>query len=930
MTDRSTVLGAAIAAVLAPSMAFADGRLEGRVVAADNNTFLEGARVRIEALDRSVPTTRDGRFSFGNVPAGNYTVTVEYLGAESETGRVTVEDGATASLRFVVGQGMDEIIVRGARAGNASALNQQRNSDTVVSVVSADDIGALPDANVAEALQRVPGVFLDRDQGEGRFVGIRGIDPNLNTTTINGLLVPSPEGGARSVALDVIPSDLLEGLEVSKTFTPDMDASAIGGNINVRSLSAFDRGGRTLSLTAEASYNELVEEASPKLAGTYTDVFSIGSGTDNLGIAIAGSWFDRDLGSDNIETDGGWPSDLETDAGAVFKGAEEIEQRSYTINRERIGLAFNLDWRGENGQYYWRNLYSEFSDQEFRDRNEYKLDDGTPVSGSNSSALWEGATLEKSMKDRLEEQTILSVLVGGENYLDQWTIDYSYGYSLSEEAEPDRLDTTFVGEGINLGYATIGDIPALTAGPELTDASFYVLDEFEYLDAKTEDESNNFKLNFTYDLFSDAYNGDIRFGVHYRTREKDDDSTNIIYGGPDGATLEPYAIAGGPRYDLGSDFGLGIDAAALSNFFFTNRASLEVDEDDTLVGSTAGDFEIAEDVAAAYLMSSFERGGLRIVYGVRYEDTTFDAVGQRIVIDDVAGSGDPEARPVSFTKDYDNWLPSVNLRWETGNLVFRGAVTQTLARPNFGELSPGGEIEFETDDGENVLQAEVGNPKLDAVEAFNVDFGVEWYPGGTSVLSAGVFYKELDNFIVLADVGGTIDLTQFVGNTPVDDAEVIQPINGDSADLTGFELAFLNQFDNGFYLSANGTFVDSEASYFDRPEKTVLPRTPETILNGAIGWENEAFSLRLAATYRDDALQGFEDLTDPAFDVYQDEHLQVDLSAKWNVSEQWQLSFSAINLTDEPFYTYFGSRAFNAQYEEYGLTYSLGLRFTPF
>ena len=275
-------------------------------------------------------------------------------------------------------------------------------------------------------------------------------------------------------------------------------------------------------------------------------------------------------------------------------------------------------------------------------------------------------------------------------------------------------------------------------------------------------------------------------------------------------------------------------------------------------------------------------------------------------------------------------MPSVNVRWELGDVVFRAAATQSIARPNFDELKPGGEIEFETDGGENELSAEIGNPLLKPIEATNLDFGVEWYPGSVSVVSAGVFYKQLDNFIVYADVGDTIDLTQFVGNTPVDDAEVIQPINGDEAEVLGLELNFLRQFENGLYVSANGTFVDSEATYFDRSEKTAMPRTPETVLNGAIGWENTDLSVRLAATYRDDALIGLEDLSDSDFDIYQDTHLQLDLSATWNVTEELQLAFSAVNLTDEPYYAYFGSRAYNAQYEEYGRTISVGLRYRPY
>ena len=917
------------ALMLSASLALADGRLEGQVVANDRTTLLEGARVRIEALDRTASTGRDGRFSFGQLPAGTHEVTVRYLGTEVEITSVTVQDNATARLNVVLGGSMDEIVVRGIRAGQASALNQQKASDTIVRVVSADDIGALPDTNVAEAVQRVPGVFLERDQGEGRFIGIRGIDPNLNVTTINGLYVPSPESGARSVALDVIPSDLLAALEISKTFTPDMDMSAIGGTVNVRSLSAFDRQGRYLTVSAEGSYNGLVEDTSPKLAGSWSDTFSVGSGDDNFGIALAASWFDREFGSDNIETDGGWPADLETETGTIFQGAEEIEQRSYTVNRERFGFAANLDWRSDSSRFYWRNLYSEFSDQEFRMRNEFKFDDGTPVAGDSNSAQWDDAVIEKSMKDRLEEQTIISSVIGGENYVNEWTFDYSYGYSFSQEEEPQRLDTTFAGEDLDIGYTSVGQIPSLTAEAAAFDATTYQFDEFEYLDGDAEDEANTFRLNATYDIFSDRYNGDIKFGALYRTRDKTYDGETEIYGSVNDFFMSDFGTPS-PRYGL-ADFGPGVSAADLRSYFNANRdgGNLEIDDEDTLVASALDDYELGEDVTALYLMSSVDAGNWRVVYGVRYEDTSFDAQGQAIVVDEINGTGDPEIVATSFSQDYDNFLPSINLRYESGDFVFRAAATQTLARPNFSELSPGGEITFEDDGGESVLEAEIGNPLLEPVEATNLDVSFEWYPGGVSVISAGVFYKRLENFIVVADVADSIDLTSLVGSAQVDDAEVIQPINGDTANLLGIELGFVQQYESGFYVSANGTYVDSEATYPDRDSKTVLPRTPELVLNGALGWESNALGVRFAATYRDEALMGFEELDDPAFDVFQDTHLQLDLSAKWNITDELQLSVAAINLTDEPFYTYFGSRQFNAQYEEYGRTYSIGLRYAP-
>lgn len=929
MSLRNRGLAAVLGALLAGN-AFADGRIEGRVGDAANNTYFEGALVRIEALNRTASTGRDGRFGFSRVPAGTHTITVEYLGSEPVSRQVSVADGETETVSIAIGERVEEIIVYGDSAGRASALNRQRSADNLINVISADSIGALPDANVAEALQRVPGIFLERDQGEGRFIGIRGIDPNLNATRINGLHVPAPESGRRSVALDVIPSDLLEGIEVEKTFTPDMDANAIGGTVNVKSLSAFDRGGRFLTFTAESSYNELQEEMSPKLAATFTDVVDLGGGVDNLGVALALSWFDRDFGSDNIETDGGWPDDLEGPDGE-FRGAEEIEQRDYVLTRERFGAALNFDLRPTGtDRYYLRTLYSEFSDQEFRTRNQFKFDDGTAVEGTATSATWQDATIEKELKDRFEEQTILSLILGGENRLDAWTIDYSLGHSMGEELEPDRIDTNFVVEGVEIGYASIGEEPSLFASANAFDAASYELDEIVFEDNVTEDEQSTLALNAKRDLFAERYTGSLKFGLQYRTREKTNDATEIVYDGfPDDPDLTGFATAA-PEWDIGRFVGPGVSEAATDAFFFGNRDLLEIDADDTLAASTAGDFELNEDVFAAYLMSTAETEDWLVVYGLRFESTEFDASGQRIVIDDVAGSGEPEPRAVSFDQSYSDLFPSVNARYRRGNLILRGAASRTISRPNFGELSPGGEIEFEVDEGENELSAEIGNPDLEPVESINLDFSVEYYPGGVGIFSAGVFYKQIENFIALADVAERIDLSQFVGNATVDDAEVIQPINGDDADVIGLELNYVKEFENGFFVSANATFVDTEARFPEREGDFDLPRNSDTVWNAALGYEGQRYSLRLAATFKSEALLEFEDIEDEAFDVYQDEHLQLDLSAKWNPTDTLQLFLTANNLTDEPFYAYFDEPRFNGQFEEYGRTYALGVRYTPF
>ncbi len=814
-------------------------------------------------------------------------------------------------------------------------MNQQRVADNIKSVLSSDDVGQLPDANLSEALQRVPGVFLERDQGEGRFVGIRGIDPGLNVTSINGVTVPSPESGTRAVALDVIPSELLETLEVSKSFTPDMDAAGIGGSVDVRSLSGFDVDRETMQVRVEASRNQLESETSPKVSATYRNTFSVDGRDDVFGVAAAISYFDRGLGSDNVETDGGW-DELETENETAFRGAEEIEQRDYVITRRRLGATLNLDWRPSAvTSFYFRSLLSQFEDDELRTREQFKLDDGDAVAGTNSSATWEGATLERDLKDRFESQEILSIVLGGERFIDDWTLGFGYGYSRSEEEEPGRIDSTFVIEDVTLGYSAVGDRPALFADSATLDPGNYQLDEIVLEDNLTEDVQHSFFVDVARDIaLRSGGELQLKAGFKIKRRDKDNDEEVGVYDGfPNDPTLMSF-VMGTPDYGINA-FGPGVDGGALAGFVANNRAAFELDGGDTLVDSLGGDFDLAEDIDAVYAMARFDRGQLRVVGGFRVETTDFFATGRRIVIDDVYGDGDPVPQLVSFSDDYDFVLPSLNIRYAfTDEILLRAAWYQTFARPSFDQLAPGGEIEFEEDEGETEFAAELGNPLLDPMEADNLDLSIEFYDEGIGLLSTGVFWKQVDSFIVLADVADQTDLTQFVGNVVIDDAEVIQPINGEQADLLGFELAWVRQFSrlpapwNGLSVSTNLTLTDSEATLALRDTPIELPRQSDRVANVAIGYEDQRLSLRLAATYKSDALLGLEEPDDPLFDVYQDAHLQVDLSARWNVNERLIAFFTANNLTDEPFYAYFNKRRYNAQFEEYGRTFALGIQYS--
>ncbi len=922
LTLLNTALISALAFTSLDSLAETD--VSGRITDSRNSVYFEGAQIKIEELNLTTVSKRDGSFHFDNLPEGKYTLVIRYLGVPEVRKTLVVSADPQQTKNYVIGadkDSMENVIVYGQRAGQAGALNQQKNANRLVSVVSADSIGQLPDQNAAEALQRLPGLSIQRDQGEGRFVAIRGIDPNLNNVTINGLNVPSPEAGVRSVAMDVIPSELISSLEVSKSVTSDMDANAVGGSIEVKSLSAFDREGRSYSLNVQGSYNEQVSESSPKISGSFSDVFVLDGGSQ-LGVAGALSWFKREFGSENSETDGGW-SEIEAEDAATgddveIFGAEEIEQRSYKIERERFGAALNLDLHvTPTDKYYLRSFYSKFSDDEYRLRNQYKFDKGAVdlTTQTDTSAQYIDAEMERDTKDRYESQEILSVVAGGENQVGDLFIEYQLGYSKSTEEEPDRLDITFAGEDFALGYLTSGEVPVLTQSADAQDLSNFELDEVLYANNLTEDEETSFKLDITKDFVWNNYNGAFKFGGKYRSREKFNDVNASIYdGGFDDVTADAFST-GEVDYSLGS-FGEGLSRSGLADYVRANEASFELNSLESDIESQGNTYQSKEDVLALYAMVTLEVDKWLVVAGLRYEDTRFETSGNKVdlIADEVTDTERVDISTWEVSKDYDYLLPSLNIKYSASDkLQMRFAYTQTIARPTFGDSAAFQLIETETSVDNGVIEverkAEVGNPDLDPYESQNLDFSVEYYPGHIGVLSAGLFYKDIDNFIIESEVQ---DNGQWDGFE-----EVIQSVNGGSASLTGVELAWNKTFDSGLLLGANATLVDADDN---------LPNQSDTIGNLMIGFENNSFSTRLSASYKSETFQ-FEDNN---IGVYESDHTQIDFSSKYHYSDNVQFYFNASNLTDEALYLYHGNKQYNYQYEQYGRTFELGVSITSF
>jgi TonB-dependent receptor len=803
----------------------------------------------------------------------------------------------------------EHVNVIGQAASIDQALKEQRRSDSVKSTVHADGVAQLPDENAAEATQRLPGVSVERDQGEGRFVSVRGLGPDLNSVSVNGTLIPSPEADRRAVALDVLPSELVQSLSVVKTLTPDMDANSLGGTIEVESLSAFDHKGLFYTGSAEGSYDDNTEQASPKFSGAISDRFSLGDGVDNFGVAAALSWQQRDFGSDNVETGGDW--DFEDGA-----RLQQLEQRDYDIRRERSGLGLNFDYRPDDfSSYYLRTLYSRYKDSETRNAAGVEFADAQLPGEAGDAEGW------RELKDRKETQEIQSYVFGSEHLIGQWTLNGQLGYSRSTQDTPGHIaGALFEGnddfEGV--GFSDT-EKPRLNIGDDFYDPANFSLNEVEWAQETTEDSEKNIKLDAARDYELAGHAAQVKFGGKLSRRDKDNDTDIWTYEDLDDffsdeqLNMDQFS-KGSVDYSL-DRFGPGLSAERIEDLLGGLDRSAFFNEEESRVN----DFDMSEDINAAYLMHTLDIDDLRIIAGLRYEGTEFAAKG--------TGIRDGDYESIEAGNDYHHWLPGLHARYQLDqDTQVRAAITHSVVRPTFGQLAPGFVI-----DGD---EASFGNPTLDPLESRNFDLGIEHYLGRAGVVSAFLFYKDIENFVYNADLAGTGDWVDF--------AEANTFANGDSAELWGLELAYSQKFDwlpapwNGLLLGANATFSRSDASISGYDEGSGrnlerdidLPFQSDSVGNLMLGWENDKLSLRLSANYKSDYLYEVAGIDDKQHDLHVDDQLHVDFSAGYFLTKELQLKFEAQNLTDESYYAYTGRRSYNGQYEEYGPTYKLGLTYT--
>jgi len=928
--NRILIALAAIACTFAVAQAQEPaGTIFGTVSGADERTRLQGARVSIVGTDRRTSTNRDGEFRFTRVPPGEYELRAEYVGRSSETVSTVVRSGESSEVSVPLTEAtaaLENVVVIGQKAIQSASLSRERAAINNINVLSADAIGQFPDDNVAEALQRVSGLSIQRDQGEGRFVTIRGANANFNTTTVNGLRIPGPEDDSRAVNLDVVSADLVESVEVSKSLTPDQDADAVGGNIEISTLSGFDLG-NSLRLNAEGSYNEKLEEDSPKFGLTATRLLSVGDGVDNLAISGSITHFDRSFAVDNVEA-GIWP-EFDTPSGEVIRVPEAAEQRDYELNRERTGAVLNFDYRPDAySEYYLRTLYSDFSDNEIELEHEYIFEDATPIEITEDGGLFADGEVERRGKETTADREIKTISLGGENIIRTWTIDYQGGFAEASTSEPFSLGTALIAEGLEIGYNFEGSegrrAPNLfgTDLAALEDTSAYELDLVELESDKTEEEEFSLELNVAREMFWGNTPGRVKFGTKVRLREKFNDANNsnfVEFG--DDFTLTDLAGSGERDYPLGR-FGPFVSTSNLRRFFRERGDSFEVDPVDFLLDSEGEDYSLDEDIYAGYLMAEASLRKLELLAGVRVEATDISQDGFRAIVNEDSNDGIPTIEPFSGENDYVEFFPNLQALYNINdNFQLRAAFTRTMARPGFEDAGARQLVEIEG--GETA--AEVGNPDLDPFFSNNIDIELSYFASEVlGAASVGVFYKDIEDFFITTDIAGQPPFETF------DEVETV--INGDEAEVYGIELSYVQEFAflpapwDGLILITNYTHIDSEAEVPFRESSIPLPQQSDNIANVSLGYDKAGLSVRLALNHRGEFFDEVEEPDDPSQDRIVSSETRLDFNSEYQITDNIAVLLNVSNITDEPFYAFLGDKRFANQFDEFGREVEFGLR----
>ncbi len=911
------------------------GAIAGHVMGVKDSKGLAGAAVRIRENGRTAKAGADGSYALGDLAPGAYTLVVTAAnGAETET-RVAVKAGETTAQDLSADNkttALEEIVVLAQRAPQALARSAQKEAPNLVVIQTYQEIRKLPDVSTAEAVRRVPGISLETDEGEGRYVNIRGLDADLNSTTFGGLRLPptnnaSPFGGYRAVTLDSIPIGLVGAITVTKSNLPEQDAEALGGTIEITPKTAPRGGEPFIQGNIGSGYEPLRNTPITDVAVTAGAHFGGASGFLSPGpfsIVVTGTYYEDKRGIDDVEP--AYFNDPKGLGARPYSAISDLQQRDYELNRKRHTLGIDLGYQpDDNNSWYLRAFEAGYTERYKRqilelvpDGNAALLPNGQIVDTLQAAnAAGQSTAILKSLRDEAETSTDRVFVAGGKNIFDKAVLDYRVGFTEGTYHKPYDVNSTFAytpaPAAATITYAPTGPghVPLYTiGGATYADPANYQLVNLVNGKADNFDKELSFAGNLQYPLAVWGSDESLKVGLSARLRHKRTTAQPLSYAN---LTTLPLAAASSTppeRYYRGLyQNGPDIIPGFLQNMFGPGQvaASDQLSADQQYL-------DVKENVYAGYGEYRVTLGRLGILAGVRVEQTDDRSTAFALVRD---ATGSQVANPVRASNNYVDFFPAVQLRYEIEpDLIARATYSSTIARPGFNQSTAAESIDL----GSGIVSE--GNPNLKPARANSFDISFEKYLGGSGIISVGFFYKDISNYIVANSIG-----TRVVQGVLLKDFTFA---NANGSYARGVELNIDEKFLmlpglwSGLGVSANYTYVDSQFEI--RPgEKSPLPSSSKETWNAALYYEKGPVALRLAAYSTSADL--FAIGGDKTSDVFNATRTSMDIGASYKVNPNWVVYFNAKNLLNTPHAFYQGTADRPIQREFYGQTYQVGARF---
>jgi len=847
---------------------------------------------------------------------------------------------------------LSEVVVIGSRPiaeSEAAALKVQRNSDNLVAVAAADAVGRLPDQNIAQAASRVPGVAVERDQGQARYISLRGAPNYWTTLSFDGITVVSPEG--RDARYDSVPSAIASQIIVTKAVTPDMPSETISGNVNIVTRSAFDFDGERISAKAGYGHASLGDRPQYEGSGVYSNRFDTGAG--EVGVVFSATYFERAMVTDNFETDFERVSQDQRPDNQTRFWAHEAENKLYRLTRKNWSGTGRIDWRDGGNEISLRSIFTTFTDDEARDNYRFDLDDRqsdlvaqtagcTPTLNSTPTTTGYadicigntplkgtvyGIDIRQRSTLRAFEQSIFTNTLEGKHQIsDSWTLNWLGNYTESKD------DRSVVGEASwespstrtlrptvaydfsdpnrsRLQLFTTLQLSSPTryqAGSPVTAIDTFTkpltsLTTLDAIDTTTAYTGRVFATHDTNFLGGDAT---LKFGVQFDQRTKVVDEKNLVLN-----TAAQFSAIG-----LSTDYNqFSLDKAFLGRiqmdytfrYFDPEKMRVAINaarSNFSLQPVVANFYDVREQVLAGYVMGTVKWDWGSAVAGVRVENLK----NRGIANGTIAGASGRIVAQSSDTQAFPSLHVNYNLD-DTKKLRF--SLTSGAARADYDQIRPNVVVN------DTNLTISGGNPAVKPEKARGADAYFEWYIEPQGYLMAGVFYKRVSDVLYRQS---RIFNSDSLNTNGIDRSSYLFSgiTNGGDGYLTGVEAAAQLQLEpwisatglpdwmGGFGFRATATLNDSEVT---KPaigtvpaRKLRLPGTSDEVYNFSVYYEKYDLSLQLSYQKRSLWLDSFaDDLTDGG-DTFWAADDELDFSARYSVNKNFEIYFDATNLLNNP------------------------------